>query len=89
MTEQMAMMAAHNIAAEIRGGEKISHDLFAQCIMDMGDSAVNLMADPVRPPRNSVKVSHGKRWLWAKKIFANYYLWKMKHGFTKSPKWVW
>jgi len=57
--------------------------------MDMGDSAVNMVADPVRPPRNYVKMSKGKHWLWAKKIFANYYLWKMKRGFTKSPKWVW
>ncbi len=89
MTEQMARVAARNIAAEIQGGEKISHDLFVQCIMDMGAKAVNLLADPVRPPRNYVKLSQGKRWLWAKKIFANYYLWKMKRGFTKSPKWVW
>jgi sulfide:quinone oxidoreductase len=89
MTEQMATMAAHNIAAEIQGGEKFSHDLFVQCIMDMGDRAVNLKADPIRPPRNYVRMSEGKRWLWAKKIFANYYLYKMKRGFSKSPKWVW
>jgi sulfide:quinone oxidoreductase len=89
MTEQMANVAAHNIAAEIQGGEKKSQEPFVQCIMDMGDSAILMVADPVRAPRNRIKTSHGKRWLWAKKIFANYYLWKMKHGFTKSPKWVW
>ncbi len=89
MTEQMANVAAHNIAAEVQGGEKKSQEPFVQCIMDMGDSAILMVADPVRAPRNRIKTSHGKRWLWAKKIFANYYLWKMKHGFTKSPKWVW
>lgn len=89
MTEQMAHVAAHNIAAQIQGGEKKSQDPFVQCIMDMGDTATLMLADPVRSPRNRIKTSHGKRWLWAKKVFAHYYLWKMKSGFTRSPKWVW
>ena len=89
MTEQMATVAAHNIAAEIKGGEKRSQDLFVQCIMDMGDRGMNMLADPVRPPRNRVKMSGGKRWLWAKKIFAHYYLWQIKWGAIKTPKWVW
>ena len=89
MTEQMANVAAHNIAAEIQGGEKKSKEPFVQCIMDMGDSATLMVADPVRPPRNRIKTSHGKRWLWAKKMFAHYYLWKIKRGATRSPKWVW
>jgi hypothetical protein len=37
MTEQMAKIAAGNIAADILGGEKTSHDLMVECIMDMGD----------------------------------------------------
>ena len=89
MTEQMARVAAHNIDADIQSGEKRSQDLFVQCIMDMGDSGMNMVADPVRPPRNHVKMSEGKRWLWAKKIFAHYYLWQIKRGGIKSPKWVW
>src|SRR3990170_2321593 len=39
MTEQMAAIAAHNIAADIQGGERIAHELMAECIMDMGDEA--------------------------------------------------
>ena len=89
MTEQMARIAAHNIAAEIKGGEKRSQEPFVQCIMDMGDTATYMLADPVRSPRNRIKTSHGKRWLWAKKIFAHYYLWQIKRGGIKSPRWVW
>jgi len=89
MTEQMAKIAARNIAADIMGGEKTGHELMTECIMDMGDAAAHIIADPVRPPRNVSEMSDGKRWLWVKKFFANYYLWKMKRGATRSPKWVW
>ena len=89
MTEQMAKIAARNIAADIQGGEKTSHELMAECIMDMGEAAVHIVADPVRPPRNVSELSKGRRWLWAKRFFANYYLWKMRRGATRSPKWVW
>ncbi|NOX41312.1 MAG: FAD-dependent oxidoreductase [Alphaproteobacteria bacterium] len=89
MTEQMAKIAAKNIAADIQGGEKTSHDLMVECIMDMGNGGAHIFADPVRPPRNRTSFSTGKRWLMAKKVFSRYYLWKMKHGATNSPKWVW
>jgi len=89
MTEQMARIAARNIAAEILGTERTTHELMAECIMDMGDEAAHIVADPVRPPRNVSKLSSGKRWLWAKKFFADYYLWKLRRGANRSPKWVW
>jgi len=89
MTEQMARIAAKNIAADILGTEKTTHELMAECIMDMGDEGAHIVADPVRPPRNVSKLSSGKRWLWAKRFFANYYLWKLRRGSNKSPKWVW
>lgn len=89
MTEQMAKMAAKNIAADILGGEKTSHDLMVECIMDMGQDAVHMVADPVRPPRNVSTMSKGRRWLWAKRFFTSYYLWKIRRGATRSPKWVW
>lgn len=89
MTEQMAKMAARNLAADILGGEKTSHDLMVECIMDMGGEAVHMVADPVRPPRNVSRMSKGRRWLWAKRFFAGYYLWKIRRGATRSPKWVW
>ncbi len=89
MTEQMAKIAARNIASDIKGGELTTHVLMVECIMDMGDKAAHVRADPVRPPRNVSQMSDGKRWLWAKRFFANYYLWKIKRGATQSPKWVW
>jgi len=89
MTEQMASIAANNIAADILGTQKTTHELMAECIMDMGDEGAHIVADPVRPPRNVSELSSGKRWLWAKRFFADYYLWKLRRGSNKSPKWVW
>jgi sulfide:quinone oxidoreductase len=89
MTEQMARIAAKNIAADILGTEKTTHELMAECIMDMGDEGAHIVADPVRPPRNVSGLSSGKRWLWAKRFFANYYLWKLRRGANRSPRWVW
>ena len=82
MTEQMAVVAAHNIAADIRGGDRIERDLWVDCIMDMGSTAAHMKADPVRPPRNVAEMSEGRRWLWAKRIFERYYLWKARRGNT-------
>lgn len=82
MTEQMAEVAAHNIAVDIRGGEKRAKDLWIDCIMDMGNTAAHMRADPARPPRNIAKVSRGKRWLWMKKYFEKYYLWRTRRGKT-------
>jgi sulfide:quinone oxidoreductase len=89
MTEQMARIAAKNIAADIVGTEKTTHDLRVECIMDMGNEGAHIVADPVRPPRNVTRLSNGKRWLLAKQFFANYYLWKLRRGANRSPKWVW
>ena len=89
MTEQMAKIAARNIAAQILGGEMTSHELMAECIMGMGGEGAHIVADPVRPPRNVSRLSHGKRWLWAKRFYANYYLWKLRRGATRTPNWVW
>ena len=84
MTEQMAAAVAHNIAVDISGGEKRARLLFAECILDMGDGAARMKLDPVRPPRNVADISEGKRWLWAKRFFEHYYLWKAKRGKTVS-----
>ena len=89
MTEQMARIAAKNIAAEVLGKQKTTHELMVECIMDMGDEGAHIVADPVRPPRNVSSLSSGKRWLWAKRFFANYYLWKLRRGANRSPRWVW
>lgn len=89
MTEQMAAVAAHNIAADIRGGARQSRDLRVDCIMDMGGTGAHMRADPVRPPRNVSELSVGKRWLLAKRLFETYYLWKARRGKTISSDWGW
>ncbi len=80
MTVQMAKAAAHNITAAIEGGERITRAPFVQCIMDMGDEAAHMLADPVRPPRNRIEMSVGRRWLWAKQVYAPYFTWKLRTG---------
>ena len=89
MTEQMARIAAKNIAADVLGTQKNTRELNVECIMDMGNEGAHIVAEPVRPPRNVSRLSHGKRWLLAKRFFADYYLWKLRRGANRSPKWVW
>ncbi len=89
MTEQMAAIAAHDIAAEVQGGAKRSHPLFVECILDMGDKAARIRAEPARPPRNVTKLYEGRHWLWAKRAFERYYLWQAKRGKTVSSAWGW
>ena len=90
MTEQMAVVAARSIAAEVKGGDSESpRPLAVECILDMGDKAAHIKADPVRPPRNTAAMSDGRRWLWAKRFFERYYLWRMKRGRTVSTGWGW
>ena len=89
MTEQMAAVAAHNIAAEIEGGDRLERDLWVDCIMDMGGTAAHMRADPVRPPRNVADLSEGRRWLWAKRLFERYYLLQARRGKTISSGWGW
>ncbi|MDP2958241.1 MAG: FAD-dependent oxidoreductase [Longimicrobiales bacterium] len=80
MTLQMAKAAARNIAADIRGGERVARPPFVRCILDMGDRAAYMLADPVRPPRNRTAMSVGRRWLWAKKAYEPFFLWSMRTG---------
>ncbi|MHB1781214.1 MAG: NAD(P)/FAD-dependent oxidoreductase [Acidimicrobiales bacterium] len=81
MTEQMAQIAASDIAAQIAGGEPRSFELSARCVLDMGNSGAYLAMDPVRPPRDKIPtVSEGPQWLLAKRIFERAYLWHARNG---------
>ncbi len=82
MTEQMAQIAARDIAARIEGhdGGAVA-ELSARCVLDMGDRGAYLAVDPVRPPRNAIPtVAEGRRWLLAKRAFERTYLWHAKRG---------
>ncbi len=81
MTEQMATIAAGDIAARVKGGTGKVRELGARCVMDMGDRGVYMAVDPVRPPRDTIpRVSEGRRWLLAKRAFERLYLFSARHG---------
>jgi len=81
MTEQMATIAAQDIAARIEGREGTTFALAARCILDMGDRGAYLAVDPVRPPRDRLPtLSEGRRWLLAKRLFERTYLWHARRG---------
>ncbi|MDE3070377.1 MAG: NAD(P)/FAD-dependent oxidoreductase [Acidobacteriota bacterium] len=81
MTEQMAQIAARDIAARIEGREGPTAELSARCVLDMGDRGVYVAVDPVRPPRNTIPtVSEGRRWLLVKRAFERAYLWHARRG---------
>ena len=81
MTEQMARIAAGDLAARIGGREGTTAELSARCVLDMGDRGAYMAVDPVRPPRNNIPtVSEGRRWLYAKQAFERAYLASARRG---------
>ena len=81
MTEQMADIAARDLAARIDGREGETAELSARCVLDMGDRGAYMAVDPVRPPRNRIPtVSEGRRWLYAKQAFERAYLASARRG---------
>ena len=81
MTEQMADIAARDLAARIDGREGETAELSARCVLDMGDRGAYMAVDPVRPPRNRIPtVSEGRRWLYAKQAFERAYLATARRG---------
>jgi sulfide:quinone oxidoreductase len=86
MTVRMAKTASLTIASDIGGhalpeGEPIG----VKCLMDMGNTAAYMKADPVLPPRQESVFEEGRRFRWAKLAFEKYFLWKMKNGLSNWP----
>jgi sulfide:quinone oxidoreductase len=81
MTEQMAKIAARDLAARIEGHEGPTAELSARCVLDMGDRGAYMAVYPVRPPRDRIPtVSEGRRWLYAKQAFERAYLALARRG---------
>lgn len=79
MSEEMAVRAAANIAADLRGGGMVDGlSLPATCIADAGDTAFYIKADPFLPPRNSVVLKKGVWARYMKMAFERFYLAKVK-----------
>jgi len=87
--EIMAKIAAHNIAAEIKGEEpkeeKAFGDMPAVCVMDAGNMGVMILGDKMLPPRKFEAMIPGPQAHWAKLAFEKYFLWKMKTGHVELP----
>ncbi len=86
MTVRMAKTASLTIASDITGHAPPEEaPLGVKCLMDMGNTAAYMEADPVLPPRQESVFEEGRRFRWAKLAFEKYFLWKMKNGLSSLP----
>ena len=83
MSERMAAIAAHNIAADINGGEHERlplADLAAVCVLDAGNSGVIFKADHVLGDSKHPRIMGGLQAHWAKLAFERLFLETRKRG---------
>ena len=83
MTETMAKVAAHNIAAEINSGKSESlplDELSAICVLDAGNNGVIFKADNVLGDSKHPRIMAGPQAHWAKLAFERVFLQTRKRG---------
>lgn len=86
MTVKMAKTAASAIASEITGkGPTAPYEMNVFCLMDMGNKAAYMKANPLLPPRDKVVVKKAVWAKWMKLAFERYFLFKVKRGLSNWP----
>jgi sulfide:quinone oxidoreductase len=88
MSEVMAKVAAHNIAAAVTGGqplEKPFGDIRPLCIMDAGSQRMIIGLDRVFKPRKFEVMIPGPWSHWPKLGFEHNYMTRMKNGLVQLP----
>lgn len=86
MTEEMALVAAHNLAVEVtgEGSPRSDEALSVICIADMGDTGIYLSARPLLPPRDHLVHKKGRWARWLKVLFERYYLARLRWGLPRA-----
>lgn len=83
LSEQMAEVVAHNIAATINGEKMISlppGSIDAKCVLDAGNTGIIMSADHFLEPRKHAWLIPGPEAHWAKLAFEKYFLATHRHG---------
>lgn len=84
MTEDMAQVAARNIAVDIAGGEKKrGKDFSITCIADGGDKGFFISGSPLSPPRNKLAHREGRVFHYLKEAFEIYYMMCLRNGLPR------
>ncbi len=85
LSEEMARVAAHNIAAAIEGGPEIRLPfgaIDAKCILDAGGTGIIMSSDRILAPRKHQWLIPGPEAHWAKVAFEKYFLATRRRGFV-------
>lgn len=83
LSEQMAEVVAHNIAASIHGEKLVGlppGSIDAKCVLDAGNTGIIMSADHFLEPRKHAWLIPGPEAHWAKLAFEKYFMTTHRHG---------
>ena len=83
LSEEMARVVAHNIAADMRGEPFVSlpaGSIDAKCVLDAGNNGIIMTSDHFLAPRKHEWLIPGPEAHWAKVAFERYFLATHRRG---------